>query len=94
LEKAQKSVAYGCIKYADLSHNRNSDYVFSFDRMLDDRGNTAAYLLYANTRIRSIARTAGVEPAALKAMAKDHELNFTVEERELKLAKCIIKYPD
>ncbi|CAF1540374.1 unnamed protein product, partial [Adineta ricciae] len=31
LEKAQKSVAYGCIKYADLSHNRNSDYVFSFD---------------------------------------------------------------
>lgn len=51
--KAQRAVAFGCIKYADLSHNRNNDYVFSFDKMLDDRGNTAAYLLYAFTRIRS-----------------------------------------
>lgn len=52
LVKAQRSVAFGCIKYADLSHNRINDYVFSFDKMLDDRGNTAAYLLYAFTRIR------------------------------------------
>lgn len=52
LMKAQTSVAFGCIKYADLSHNRINDYVFSFDKMLDDRGNTAAYLLYAFTRIR------------------------------------------
>ncbi|CAF4239542.1 unnamed protein product, partial [Rotaria magnacalcarata] len=94
LVKAQKSVAYGCIKYADLSHNRTSDYIFSFDRMLDDRGNTAVYLLYAYTRIRSIARTAGVDHAALKSMAQDIELNFDSEERELKLAKCIVKYPD
>ncbi|CAF3689512.1 unnamed protein product [Rotaria sp. Silwood1] len=93
-EKAQKSVAYGCIKYADLSHNRNSDYIFSFDRMLDDRGNTAAYLLYAYTRIRSIARTAGVDHAVLIAMIHDIDLNFEIEERELKLAKCIIKYSD
>lgn len=53
LVKAQRAVAFGCIKYADLSHNRINDYVFSFDKMLDDRGNTAAYLLYAFTRIRS-----------------------------------------
>ena len=52
LTKAQRSVAFGCIKYADLSHNRINDYVFSFDKMLDDRGNTAAYLLDAFTRIR------------------------------------------
>ncbi|ROJ62557.1 Arginine--tRNA ligase, cytoplasmic [Anabarilius grahami] len=51
LVKAQRAVAFGCIKYADLSHNRINDYVFSFDKMLDDRGNTAAYLLYAFTRI-------------------------------------------
>lgn len=94
LEKAKRSVAYGCIKYADLSHNRTSEYIFSFDRMLDDRGNTAAYLLYAYTRIRSIARTAGVDHDALKEMAKTIELNFDVEERELKLAKCVIRYPD
>lgn len=52
LIRAQRAVAFGCVKYADLSHNRINDYVFSFDKMLDDRGNTAAYLLYAFTRIR------------------------------------------
>jgi len=94
LVKAQKSVAYGCIKYADLSHNRTSDYIFSFDRMLDDRGNTAAYLLYAYTRIRSIARTANVDEKTLQSLLPKTELNFDIEERELKLAKCILKYPD
>ena len=33
LEAAQTSVAYGCIKYADLCHNRVMDYVFSFDKV-------------------------------------------------------------
>ena len=33
LEAAQESVAYGCIKYADLSHNKVHDYVFSFDKV-------------------------------------------------------------
>lgn len=56
LEAAQKAVAYGCIKYADLSHNRNHEYVFSFDKMLEDKGNTAAYMLYAYARICSISR--------------------------------------
>ena len=66
LVAAQTNVAYGCIKYADLSHNRNHEYIFSFDKMLDDRGNTAAYMLYAYTRIRSIARTANVTPEQLE----------------------------
>uniref|UniRef100_A0A8C2S615 Arginine--tRNA ligase, cytoplasmic n=1 Tax=Capra hircus TaxID=9925 RepID=A0A8C2S615_CAPHI len=51
LKAAQTSVAYGCIKYADLSHNRLNDYIFSFDKMLDDRGNTAAYLLYKEWKL-------------------------------------------
>ena len=38
LEAAQRAVAYGCIKYADLSHNRISDYVFSFDKVLHRGG--------------------------------------------------------
>ena len=63
---AGRSIAYGCIKYADLSHNRNAEYVFSFDKMLDDKGNTAVYLLYAYTRIRSIGRTAGVDGQQLR----------------------------
>ena len=53
---AKNAVAYGCIKYSDLSSNRNHQYIFSFDKMLQDKGNTAVYMLYAYTRIKSIAR--------------------------------------
>ena len=66
LDSAMNSVAYGCIKYSDLCHNRNHEYVFSFDKMLEDKGNTAVYMLYAYTRIRSIARTAKVSDEQLK----------------------------
>ena len=52
LKSAQKAIAYGCIKYSDLSHNRTNEYIFSFDKMLEDKGNTAVYMLYAFTRIR------------------------------------------
>jgi arginyl-tRNA synthetase len=52
LVSAQKAVAYGCIKYSDLSNSRTNAYIFSFDKMLDDKGNTAVYMLYAFTRIK------------------------------------------
>lgn len=42
----------------------------------------------------SIARTAGVDYEKLKEMTRTMDLNFEIEERELKLAKCIIKYAD
>ena len=86
---AQTNVAYGCIKYADLSHNRNHEYIFSFDKMLDDRGNTAAYMLYAYTRIRSIARTANVTKEQLEQAKKQ---GFKLEhEKELKLGKLLLR---
>ncbi len=53
-----RMVGIGAIKYADLSQNRNNDYVFSFDRMLALNGNTAPYLQYAHARICSIFRKA------------------------------------
>ncbi len=49
-------VGLGAVKYADLLPNRNSDYVFSWDRMLSFQGNTAPYLQYSYVRIRSIFR--------------------------------------
>ncbi len=49
-------LAIGAIKYADLSKNRESDYIFSFDKMLAFNGNTAPYLMYAYTRIQSLLR--------------------------------------
>lgn len=90
---AQKSVAYGCIKYADLCHTRTNDYVFSFDKMLDDRGNTAVYLLYAYTRLRSIIRLSGVTEQQLKDASSITTINVE-HEKEFKLAKCIIRFPE
>lgn len=51
-------VGIGSVKYQDMMPNRQSDYVFSWDKMLALNGNTAPYLLYAYTRIRSIFRKA------------------------------------
>jgi arginyl-tRNA synthetase len=51
-------VGMGAIKYSDLSPNRQSDYVFSWEKMLALNGNTAPYLQYAYTRVRSIFRKA------------------------------------
>lgn len=93
LRAAQESVAYGCIKYADLLHNRNHEYVFSFDKMLEDKGNTAVYLLYALTRIRSIARTANVTQEELRKCAHDTPVSLE-HEKEWKLAKVLLKFPD
>ena len=49
-------VGLGALKYADLSNNRQSDYIFDWDKMLALQGNTAPYLQYAYTRVRSIFR--------------------------------------
>jgi len=57
-----EAVGLGAIRYADLAQNRSSDYVFSWDKILSFDGNTAPYLLYAVSRIRSIFRKAGLEP--------------------------------
>jgi arginyl-tRNA synthetase len=52
-------IGLGAVKYADLLPNRQSDYVFSWDKMLSFQGNTAPYLQNAYVRIRSIFRKAG-----------------------------------
>ena len=58
-------VGIGAIKYAELSKNRITDYIFDWDSMLSFEGNTAPYLQYAYTRIRSIFRRANIEASEL-----------------------------
>ena len=60
-QEVARKVGIGAIKYADLSKNRTTDYIFNWDTMLSFEGDTAPYLQYAYTRIRSIFRKAGVE---------------------------------
>ncbi|GAA4551200.1 arginine--tRNA ligase [Amycolatopsis samaneae] len=60
-----RAVGIGAVKYADLSGDRERDYVFAWDRMLAREGNTSVYLQYANARIRSLLARAGEpEPGA------------------------------
>ncbi len=75
-----RKVAMGAIKYADLSKTRTNDYIFDWDSMLSFEGNTAPYLQYAYTRIRSVFRKAGTDSADHSAFKVSHE-----KERELAL---------
>ena len=69
VEKANvsASVGIGAVKYADLSKNRTTDYIFDWDTMLSFEGNTAPYLQYAVTRVKSIFRKAGEDMASYQA---------------------------
>ncbi|MDR1009843.1 MAG: arginine--tRNA ligase [Opitutaceae bacterium] len=84
-------VGIGSVQYADLSQNRSSDYVFSWDKMLALEGNTAPYLLYAVARIRSIFRKAGVEPGA---PASEAGASAPETPAELALARKLVKFAD
>ncbi|KAF1886577.1 hypothetical protein Lal_00045810 [Lupinus albus] len=76
VDKTSEAVGYGAVKYADLKNNRLSNYTFNFDQMLNDKGNTAVYLLYAHARICSIIRKSGKDIEQVKRNGKlvlDHD---------------------
>ncbi|SHF53767.1 arginyl-tRNA synthetase [Microbulbifer donghaiensis] len=79
-----RKVGIGAVKYADLSKTRTNDYIFGWEAMLSFEGNTAPYLQYAYTRVRSIFRRAGIEPGELTG---DIQLG-TAEERALAVKLC------
>ncbi|HHV6871737.1 TPA: arginine--tRNA ligase [Haemophilus influenzae] len=66
-EAVIEAVGIGAVKYADLSKNRTTDYVFDWDNMLSFEGNTAPYMQYAYTRIRSIFNKTNINSTALLA---------------------------
>jgi len=68
-------VGIGAVKYADLLPNRQSDYVFSWDKLLALNGNTAPYLQYAYARIRSIFRKGGLQDEAVQTAISNVSVN-------------------
>ncbi|MEL6246416.1 MAG: arginine--tRNA ligase [Cyanobacteria bacterium J06627_15] len=82
-----EKVGIGAVKYADLSQNRTSDYVFSFDKMLALQGNTAPYMLYAYVRVQGISRKGGIDFENLGAEAQIH----LGDETELALARHLLQ---
>ncbi|MBL9215772.1 MAG: arginine--tRNA ligase [Opitutaceae bacterium] len=83
-------VGVASVQYADLSQNRSSDYVFSWDKMISLEGNTAAYLLYAVARIRSIFRRAGLDAAVPPVVGA----TAPATPQEIALARKLAKFPD
>jgi arginyl-tRNA synthetase len=67
LQRVYTAVGLGAVKYADLSQNRTSDYVFDWDKMLAMDGNTATYMQYAYARVQGIFRKGNVSPETLRA---------------------------
>ena len=80
------AVGIGAVKYADLSKNRNSDYMFSWNSMLSFEGNTAPYLQYAYTRIQSVFRKASVSNEQAEILL--------VEPAERQLALELARFAD
>ena len=90
-ENIANVVGISAVKYADLSLNRESNYKFSYDRMLALQGNTAPYMLYAYARVRSIVRKAGLGsqwPPQLEGAVS------LQEEQEVELARNLVKFAD
>ena len=95
-EEQKKSIAeavgIGAVKYADLAQNRNSDYVFSWDKMLAMDGNTAPYMQYAYARIKSIFRKDSLSnPCAQGSLEKKLILDVPAERA---LAIKLLQFPE
>lgn len=89
LEKLANAVGIGAVKYADLSKNRTTDYIFDWDNMLAFEGNTAPYMQYAYTRVLSVFRKAGIDESALAAAPV-----VISEDREAQLAARLLQFEE
>lgn len=85
-------VGISAVKYADLSQNRTSNYIFSFDKMLALQGNTALYMLYAYARIYGISRKGEINFEELGEKAQvllEHETELALAKHLLQLGEVI-----
>ena len=93
-EKKQiaETVGIGAIKYADLCHNRTSDYIFDMDKMVRLEGNTSAYIQYSYARIRSIFRR-GDQKGWGKEVWETAPLRL-IEPTEVSLALHLVRFEE
>jgi arginyl-tRNA synthetase len=87
IQNVAEVVGISAVKYADLSQNRTSSYVFSYDKMLSLKGNTAPYLLYAYVRIQGISRQGNIDFANLGI----NRQILLKEDAELTLGKHLLQ---
>ncbi|MEM6471823.1 MAG: arginine--tRNA ligase [Planctomycetota bacterium] len=83
-ERVAEAVGIGAIKYADLSHDRTSDYKFNLDKMVALTGNTSTYCQYSYARTVSILNRVGVNGEEVRSRIAEHGIQLThAAEREL-----------
>lgn len=93
-----KILGTSAVKYADLSQNRLSNYIFSYEKMLSTQGNTAPYLLYAYVRIQGIVRKSGKEQFPCQEAMKmplDRSIPLLLQDpTELTLGKHLLQFSE
>ena len=94
IEEIARIVGIGAVKYADLSMNRESNYKFSYDRMLSLNGNTAPYMLYAYARICGIVRKASQQENNDKIEWPEASEVIITHDTELELIRNLVRLPD
>lgn len=88
LQSLAKALGINAIKYADLSNNRVGDYTFSYDKMLQFEGNTAAFLMYSYVRVAGIKRK-------LEGELDFSKISFSLEHAsELALALHLLRFSE
>jgi len=92
IEKLAKIIGIGAVKYADLSINRESNYIFNWDKMLSFEGNTSLYMQYAYARIQSIFRKYGgrIEGEIIIGDALEHRLSVMLLRFEEVLERAAV----
>jgi len=93
LDKAAEILGISSIKYYDLKQNRTQNYVFSYDKMLDPRGNTGVYLIYMYVRIKSILRKGGYDQDKLAELLQTEHFKIT-NKSERDLALTLLRLPE
>ncbi|WP_158379966.1 arginine--tRNA ligase [Candidatus Williamhamiltonella defendens] len=83
-----QSVAIGAVKYADLSKNRTTNYIFDWDRMLSFEGNTAPYIQYAYSRVTSLFKKSGLDEKKIISPV------LIQEEKERSLAIRLLQFEE
>lgn len=91
LQRIASVVGIGALKYADLSQNRVSDYRFSYDKMLELKGNTATYLQYLYARVQGVFREGNADSARIRAAAPAISLGTHVERQ---LAILLVRFAE
>jgi len=87
LEEVSKVVGIGAVKYADLSINRESNYIFNLDKMISFDGNTSLYLQYAYARIQSILKKSNKDITNIDKILIDDNITH-------RLVLMILKFED